>query len=212
MNAPARFFVGVVLVLAPALLGWFRSQTPNVPLRAPLDQLPTRLGAFEQLEIRPLDPQIEQVLGVDEYLLRLDTTRSGETVWLFVGYWARQRSGAQMHSPRNCLPGTGWEPISASQIDVEVMPDRPTIRINRYLVQKPGERRLVYYWYQRHDETVASELAARWMRVVGALVHNQSNGALVRVSTTLTGEPQQSDAVLMAYVRELYPRLMEILP
>ena len=39
-------------------------------------------------------------------------------VGLYIGYYGSQRQGDTMHSPLNCLPGAGWEPLSNTTIPI----------------------------------------------------------------------------------------------
>ena len=55
------------------------------------------------------------VLKPSDYLVRLYIDSKGDEASLYIGYWQSQRRGAQVHSPKNCLPGGGWEPIEASE-------------------------------------------------------------------------------------------------
>ena len=79
----------------------------------PVDRRPVA-GAQRQ-QPRARDPEPAQGERLPDAPLR--RIRDGRSLWLYIGYWATQRKGAQIHSPRNCLPGGGWEPIEASRLD-----------------------------------------------------------------------------------------------
>ena len=49
-----------------------------------------------------------QVLTPTSYLMR-DYRKNNATAQLFVVFYALQRAGETMHSPKACLPGAGWE-------------------------------------------------------------------------------------------------------
>ena len=80
---------------------------------------------------------------------------------LYVGYYASQRQGQTMHSPMNCMPGSGWEPLRRDRVKVEVQgsqePGPRFAEINYVVVQKGLDRMLVFYWYQAHGRVIASE-------------------------------------------------------
>ena len=38
---------------------------------------------------------------------------------LYIGYYQSQRQGSSMHSPMNCLPGSGWQPIRGGRLSIE---------------------------------------------------------------------------------------------
>ena len=80
-------------------------------------------------------PAFQNSLKVDNYLIRRNADEAGNSIWLYVGYWASQRrGGTQVHSPRNCQPAGGWEPGEASRLLIE-LPGRGPLTVNRYLIQ-----------------------------------------------------------------------------
>ena len=64
----------------------------------------------------PLDEEILDVLGVDDYLSRVYYKPDGAGVGLYMGYYGSQRQGDTIHSPQNCLPGAGWEPVTKAAL------------------------------------------------------------------------------------------------
>ena len=59
-----------------------------------------REGVIEQDE--------KDVLRADDYLTRQYARRRTKPANLFVAYFQSQRAGQTPHSPKNCLPGSGW--------------------------------------------------------------------------------------------------------
>jgi hypothetical protein len=62
-------------------------------------------GSFTE---RTLDADFLEVLRARDVLYRIYTAKNGEPVWVFLGYFDRQKEGSQVHSPRHCYPGSGW--------------------------------------------------------------------------------------------------------
>jgi EpsI family protein len=91
-----------------------------------------------------------------------------------------------MHSPMNCLPAAGWQPLETGQATVAV-PGGASIHANRYVIQKGLDQRLVYYWFQSHGRTVSSEYASKIFLVLDSLRLHRSDAALVRVITPIAG-------------------------
>jgi len=114
---------------------------------------------------------------------------------LYIGYWESQRQGDTIHSPLNCLPGAGWEPLSQTIISV---PDSAIAR-GRIAACQPRrgseglDRDLVLYWYQSHGRIIASEYASRFHLVVDAVRLNRTDGAIVRVVAPIDGDTPQAE-------------------
>ena len=139
------------------------------------------------------DPKIVTILGVTEYLNRVyvreqDRAQAG----LYVGYYKSQRQGESIHSPLNCLPGSGWQPITSGRAIIPIPPDAspspaaPSIEVNRYVVQKGLDTLLVMYWYQSHGRVIASEYWGKFYLVADALRLNRTDAAMIRVMVPIT--------------------------
>jgi len=189
-----------------------------VPVRTSFDRFPMQLGRWRAVQEPALDPLVLKELGVDDYLTRAYFTSSGSGVGLYVGYYGSQRQGDTMHSPQNCLPGAGWEPVSNSRLPIEIssgVPDgNSNIVVNRYLIRKGLDRQLVLYWYQSHGRVVASEYWAKYYLIRDAVRMNRTDGALVRVIAPITEQKGETPAEMLAvrFVQDLFPALAGYLP
>ena len=54
------------------------------------------------------------VLRADDTLNRIYRLRAASS-YLFIAYFKTQRYGQSPHSPKNCLPGSGWEPVEDAE-------------------------------------------------------------------------------------------------
>jgi EpsI family protein len=201
-------------VLLGALLALqLRSPGEAVPIRRALDAFPDAIGGWQTRQDSPLQTEIVSFLKIDDYLMRRYVDEAGRSLWLYVGYWASQRKGAaQVHSPRNCLPASGWEPIEASRLTIDVAGPQRTLTVNRYLIQKDREIQVVVYWYQAQGTPIAGEIPAKIQMVRSAIFRNRTDGALVRVSSPVSGGVTDTTERLVRYVQALYPLLGEYLP
>ena len=207
-----RGIVAALLLIGALLVLQLRSTGEAVPVRKEFDTFPTVIGTWQAKASSNLDPEIVNFLKVNDYVMQSYHDTDGRQLWLYVGYWATQRKGAQIHSPQNCLPGNGWEPIEASLLTVVLPAPYAPITVNRYLIQKDREQQVVLYWYQSQGKAVAGELAAKVDMVRSAILRNRTDGALVRVSAPVSGGVADSTDSLVRYVQKLYPILIEYLP
>ncbi len=212
MKASARVAVSGILLGGTLLLLSMRSSGEAVSIRQPLDRFPATLGTLEQRETVALEPKIVSNLKLNDYLVRRYVDHAGRSVWIYVGYWETQRKNAQIHSPRNCLPGSGWEPLEASRVIVALPAPYGPITVNRYLIQKEQAQQVVLYWYQSQGHAIAGEIAARMSMVRTAVSRNRTDGALVRISSPVYGSVAETTAALAAYTGVIYPALREFLP
>jgi EpsI family protein len=190
----------------------------TTPLRQPFSSFPLALGTWQGVPEPPLRPEILKVLGADDYLSRVYYREDRAGLGVFVGYWASQRQGDTIHSPQNCLPGAGWEPVADGRITMPDprRPDAPPLTINRYIIQKGLSRQLVLYWYQSHQRIVASEYWGRFYLMVDAARLNRTDGALVRIIAPIRGEggaaASAAEQLAAGFAQDLLPALEGFLP
>jgi EpsI family protein len=191
-----------------------------VPIRQTLDKFPMTIGEWQGVQQPPMAKDILAVLGVDDYLTRAYFTADRTAgAGVYIGYYNSQRQGDTMHSPLNCLPGAGWEPLSKSYLTVNVPRSMEgatrDIEINRYVIQKGLDRQLVLYWYQAHDRVVASEYWGKIFLVADAVRLNRTDGALVRVIVPAAADDvdqKKAEATAVKFVKAMFPHLNAYLP
>jgi len=183
MRGQWRFWVMAGLLVGTGLLLYVRNGSEIIPARQPLASLPHTLGDWASTDIR-LSQDVMNVLGPGDFLLRDYQRPDGADVNLFIAYFPSQRAGDAIHSPKNCLPGAGWAPVTADRITVNV-PGHEPFPANRYLIAKGEDRQLVLYWYWAHDRVVASEYTAKFYLVADSIRERRSDGSLIRVTTGL---------------------------
>lgn len=201
-----------LLVGALLYLHFFHSAGEAVPIRKSLDSFPSAVGPWQEREASVFDVETLNNLKVKDYLVRRYADPSGRSLWLYIGYWDTQRKGAQIHSPKNCLPGSGWEPLEATRITVPLPPPYAAITVNRYLVQKDKSMQLVLYWYAEQGQAIAGEVPAKIQTVKSAIFRNRTDGALVRISSPIYGNVEATSDLVVKYVQALYPVLSDYLP
>jgi exosortase D (VPLPA-CTERM-specific) len=205
------------LVVAGAILAATLEQRAELlPQRVSLGSFPLVIGGWRGEE-RPVDAVQLAELKADDTLLAAyrNPAETGE-VSLWVAYYASQRRGRSVHSPRTCLPGGGWRMDSLEEFVLsDVRPDLAAMPVNRAVISLDERRQLVYYWFAQRGRLLTNEYVVKWYIFWDALTRNRTDGALVRLVTTVDQTPsglQDADARLQRFVRELDPKLSYFLP
>jgi EpsI family protein len=180
-----RFLVATALLLSAALFLQAHSRIEILPPHRPLADFALHLGDWTGTDI-PISPDIREVLGPGDFLLRVYQNDSGTQPYfdLFIAFFPSQRAGDTIHSPKNCLPGAGWSPVKADRI-LLTLPGASPFQVNRYLIAKGDQRQLVLYWYLAHNRTTASEYWAKFYLVADSMRMNRSDGSLIRITTPI---------------------------
>ena len=207
-----RLVVAGALLIATMVFLQLRSTGDAMPLQKPLGAFPREVGGWRGEETVIFDAELLAKLKPSDYLMRRYVDPAGLPLWLYIGYWDTQRKGAAPHSPRNCLPGNGWEPLEASRITVPLSAPYAPITINHYLLQRERDLQVVLYWYEAQGRPVAGEIPAKIEMLRNSVLHNRTDGALVRVSSLVHGSVAETSARLVEYVQAMYPAVREHLP
>jgi len=175
------------------------------------------MGEWRKGQELAIDAEVLAILGVDDYLSRTYFTPDRSGVGLYVGYYESQKQGDTIHSPLNCLPGAGWEPVSEGRLTIpNVDGQGRAITVNRYIVQKGLDRQMVLYWYQARGRVVASEYTSKAYLINDAIRRNRTDGSMVRViapiDTRVEGKSAEAEQLAVDFVRAMFPLLPSYLP
>lgn len=161
----------------------FLSSVHAVPLLRPLSDFPKTLNGFTMVKEQEFNDTIMNSLGVDHYIMREYRDKDGYPLWLYIGYYESQAEGEIIHSPKHCMPGSGWNAIQTDTISFpDLIDKKSSIVINRMVLQKGLEKQLALYWYQSRGRVVADEYADRAYMILDSIVKRRSDGALIRIT------------------------------
>ncbi len=172
-----RYLPSILLIVGIVLVWSARSQSA-VPLAGSLQTLLPTYSGFTVKE-QTVSAEERKVAGMTDYVARSfwhDTTIAFTT---YVGYYDRQTQGKSMHSPRNCLPGAGWEILSTDTALIKMGGQLHVV--NKYFLKNGPYQAVVLYWYQGRGRVVASEYAVKWNLLRDAALEGHTEEALVRV-------------------------------
>ena len=213
----ARYWSVFALLLLAAVTLYRRGDQDHTPASTPLDQFPETMGNWSGSDI-PIPQETLDVLGSGFFLNRNyvpvpgAATQGGEApgpVGLFIGYFPTQRTGQSIHSPQNCLPGSGWTFESSGVTEVTDGAGK-TSQVGEYIIANGPSRAEVLYWYQSHGRAIANDYRAKAYMLTDSIRYGRSDAALIRIVTPV----QSADGGAAAHQRavEFAQRLIPLLP
>jgi EpsI family protein len=206
-----RVLLLVMLVQAAAYYA-VALRPEGVPPVPPLTTFPEQLRAWRMAKDLPVEKDVQDVLRADDTLNRIYVSPTGAVSYLWIAYFKTQRYGQSPHSPKNCLPGAGWEPVEDSSITIRVPSWDVPITINRYVVQHGVERSVSLYWYQSHGRVIARELAARFWLVADSIRYRRSDTTLVRITVPVRDSVRQAVDTGIKFAQSAFPVVVRQLP
>lgn len=208
-----RFWIAVALLAGTAFLLHTRPGADRNPPSEPLSMFPMRVDGWTGTD-QQIDQETRDVLGAGDFMSRVySQDRQQLPISLFIGYFASQRSGQTIHSPKHCLPGAGWVFESSDSVDLADV-NGVQHRVGEYVIADGETKQFVIYWYQAHGRSVANEYMAKIHLVADAIRMNRTDGALVRVITPIAPNEGVSAARKRAegFTMQIAPLLPRFVP
>ena len=212
MSNSMRYWAMIAVLLAGIAGMGFLSHGESTPPARPLSDFPTDIGSYRTVKEFPFDAETLKVLGVTDYTNRVYFSPTLGDVGLYIGYFRTQRTGATIHSPKNCLPGAGWQPTVSETYQL-TLSDGRKVPVNLYVVRKDMDQQIVLYWYQSHGRVIASEYWGKFYMVADAIRLNRTDAALVRITAPVrNGDLDAARNQAIAFAQQVAVDVEKVIP
>lgn len=201
-----------ILFLAMAFAHYI-NRSEMIPASKPFATFPKQIGEWTGKESR-FEQRIYDILGVEDSFLANFRTKDDRNVQLYVGYYESQREGDLIHSPRNCMPGTGW---NVAKISYEII-KRPksengNAKVIKLLLKKGAQKQIVLYWFHSRGRIIHSEYWQKIYLVVDSIFRHRTDGSFVRlIAPVINGDENSTVNNLKEFGELLMPILDEFIP
>ena len=208
----SRVLTGALVLQCVLFYGFSRAEVAPKP--NPLSRFSIGSRDWKKVQEYKLDQETLDVLKADELLsASFSETSTGQEAELLVAYFQTQRTGKAPHSPKNCMPGSGFYALQNTTIDIPIVGEAQPIHVNKYVVAHGDTKNVVIYWYQSRSRVVASEYAAKVYTMLDAVRFNRTDTALVRVVTTVQKDDiAGAEDLATRFVQALFEPLKRYLP
>lgn len=213
----APFFTAVGVICFAALGSTYLDEREEViPEREKFVAFDMKINDWEGRNI-PVESIYLDVLKMEDYLSAQFVNENEKAlVDVWIAYYATQRKGVAIHSPRTCLPGGGWKIETFEQVVVNDVPGATNnqVAVNRTVMTQDRSKLLVYYWFKQRERNITNEYAMKWYLFWDSLTRKRTDGALMRL---IANVPEGTDIadheeVLRSFLRESYAPLTEYVP
>lgn len=174
-----------------------------------LHDIPWDISNWSAAGEQSMDPATVAYLKPDEYILRdYANTKNGSTIGVFVAYFKSLQNVYGPHSPRICLPGSGWLIKSSKLVTIAVPGRAEGIPVNQFTMEKGGQQILVLYWYQNDRDAWAEEYHAKLRLLPDLIRYHRSDVSLVRLIMPI-GVSSEDTAMAQCrqFTKDIFPML-----
>jgi exosortase D (VPLPA-CTERM-specific) len=193
----------------------FKGREDIIPQRKVFLNFPTQLGKWQGRNDYLTQYYLNELKLTDYVIVNFVQPDTRNAVNFYSAYYQSQRKGAVVHSPRSCIPGDGWQITSFDQREFsDLKLDGQALQVNRAIIQKGDNKQLVYFWFQQRGRNITNEYMVKWYLFYDAITMNRTDGALIRLVTSVDkGEDiSAADLRLQTFVKDVVPELPAYLP
>jgi EpsI family protein len=201
-------------MLFTAVFLGFVHKTEDVNLRKPLSSFPTRIDGWVG-QVERFDDEIYKVLGVDDSFLANYQTSDGQQVNLYIGFYQSQRQGEIIHSPKNCMPGAGWNIIDASIVTLipRDQTNPASIKVNQFVMQNGTQQSVALYWFHSRGRIITSEYLQKVYLVLDSIMRHRTDGSFIRLMSPFSEDGvEETRQRLIKFAESIFPTLQEFIP
>ncbi|MBK7550796.1 MAG: VPLPA-CTERM-specific exosortase XrtD [Syntrophaceae bacterium] len=211
--APPQFVVASVLLVLTLGISMVVDFREKIPITKPFSQFPQVVGTWEGSR-QHMEQKFIAELDLSDYTIIDYKNATGLLVDFYVAYYESQRKGESIHSPETCLPGSGWVFRQAGLAVVPLAGSGGTITVNRAIMEKSGQRQLVFFWFSARGRVLTNAWEMKFYTFWDSLTRHRTDAALVRVITPMYPQEtaEDADARLQQFTRDIVPVLDEYLP
>lgn len=210
MTFDIRFLIVVILLSGTTLYTNLMSHGTPVPITRPLKEFPAKIDDWVGTT-HFFSKEVYDILGVDDSILRNYRNNQGNLISLYIGYYGSQKEGNIIHSPKNCMLGSGWQPIDLSKIEIDLPSGK--VVASKMIVEKGLSKEVVLYWYQSGSRVIGNEYLQRLYFVWDAIRYNKTNAAFIRfTSPVFDNDYDKTIQQEVEFIKKVVPILNNFLP
>ncbi|MBD3290356.1 EpsI family protein [candidate division KSB1 bacterium] len=202
-----EFVISVILIIATGvyvnIIKYSRVASTEV---VDLEKFPEQLNNWKLIHQSTLSMQVQNVLKSDAQIMRKYVNSRGEYVWIFLAYFRDQKYGEQIHSPRHCLPGSGWNIRQNSLIKFS---DAVHFNANRLVIQQNAAKEIMVYWFWTRNGIITKEYRLKFDLAFNSLLRKPTDAAFIRLNIR---NSKNADVVISDFISDFFPHIKSVLP
>lgn len=209
MRTQGRYLI-VYLLLGFAAWFLYTHETIAVPVNKPLTDIPVQLEGWTMAGQSRFSPDVLRQLKPTDYLYRVYKDNEGNKAIIYLGYHSGGPDSGPIHSPKHCLPGSGWFELMQAKSTLQVAgKDLPVVQA---VYQMGDQKELFIYFFQVKGQILTNEYSLKLAEIVNSIVHNRRDSAFIRVSVPFQGDHTDIQPVAEQFLMQIYPHIAAVLP
>ena len=210
---PKQTLIAAAIMLITSTCIIFLNKSNDLPIKKSLSHFPVKIGDWQGTTSR-FSEKVYEILGVDDSVLINYYNDDHDEIQLYIGYYQSQRQGDIIHSPKHCMPGSGWDIIETSLIPLSLKNQNgETIRVIKLILKKDFQLQAALYWFNSRGRVINSEYTQKMYLVWDSIIKHRTDGSLVRLLSPITDQNEKKTIKrLKQFAEQIIPILNEFIP
>lgn len=202
-----RTFITVLslLLFTFAVTTAVRYYRPDATEATTLSQLPLQFDGWVGRS-QSISESVLELLNPVDYFNGDYVSDRGVEVNIFVDYFSSAKGGGP-HSPRNCMPGSGW--IIENTISRTIEFEGQIIDCHRLTLTLAQRNKVMDFWYVTRYGATANDYLFKFYSMLSALSFRSTDVAFVRF---ITDDDEASIAAMEDFQQKILPEVFKRLP
>jgi EpsI family protein len=115
-----------------------------------------------------------------------------------------------IHSPKHCMPGSGWFEMSSDRTTLELGGE--TVKLVRAVYAMGEQRELIYYWFVMRGQTMSDEYSLKLAEITESMFHSRRDQSFIRISVQAGSNVEAAQDRIEDFLRDFFPVIREFLP
>jgi EpsI family protein len=202
-----------LIILLSALIVYtytMRYRKIEQPTQPDLGRVPANVAGYVATD-EYLEPASLRILGSDASLFRTYMKYGAQPIWVFLGYFGSQQEYSQIHSPKNCYPGAGWNITEEGTVGIDL--PQGAVGARKLLITDGRMRRMVIYWFSTPTGALTDEFALKWYQAKRSMLGRPQVSTFIRFSTVVPdGTPEiEVEYAMRDFIQSLAPLIETVL-
>lgn len=200
-----RFLIVCLLLILASLYINLHSDV-EVPLNRPFKEFPMEHKGWHMVSESQFSDEILNVLKTTDYMLRKYIGSDKMPVYLYVGYHDGGKDSGEIHSPKNCLPGSGWFKLTEDKMNID------DIKLIKAIYQKGKDKELFLYWFNVRGKTLTNEFVLKYAEIKNSMLYRRKDASFIRVSVPFESDENKAFSIGKKFIKDFNPIIEEFLP
>lgn len=205
----SKFIIIYLLMAAAAFFINFHKDI-EIPTNRPFSEFPLQVQSWRMSSQAEFSNDVLNVLKPTDYINRQYRGSDGTQVGLYIGFHGGGKGSGGIHSPKHCLPGSGWYEISTKRDKLNMPEGKLNLVYSIY--QKGENKELFLYWFQMMDKSISDEYLLKLSEIENSVMHRRRDESFIRISVPFETNEVKAVATGRQFIMDFYPIIREFLP